>query len=200
MTDVARYRSLPVGSVGSHANGWWGALTLIATEAALFAYLLFSYYYVAVQHGRDWLPAKLPGFMLAGPNTVLLLSSSVLVWRGDTLVKRGRSGPAALWLGGAAVFGAIFVVVQYLEWSNKEFSIQTSSYGSLYFTVTGFHVMHVIVGVAVLLALTLWTALGYFDERRNAAVSAGALYWHFVDVVWIALFTTFYITPYLGVG
>jgi len=200
MTDVAHYRSLRIGSVGSHANGWWGAVTLIVTEAALFTYLLFSYYYVAVQHGRDWLPSKLPGFLLSGPNTVALLASSLLVWRGEMLVKRGRNGAAALWLGGGAALGAIFVVVQYFEWRDKDFGIVTSSYGSLYFTITGFHVMHVVVGIAVLLALTLWTALGYFDPKRNAAVSAGALYWHFVDVVWLALFTTFYVTPYLGVG
>lgn len=200
MTDMARYRELPVGSIGHHANGWWGALTLIATEAALFAYLLFSYFYVAVQNGRDWLPAELPGFKLAGPNTVVLIASSVLVWRGERAIKRGAAESASLWIAAGALLGAIFVGVQVVEWSDKKFGIATSSYGSLYFTITGFHMLHVIVGVAILLALALWSALGYFDSRRNAAISAGAIYWHFVDAVWLAIFTSLYVTPHLGVG
>ena len=158
MTDALRYRELPVGSIGHRANGWWGALTLIATEAALFAYLLFSYYYVAVQNGRDWLPAELPGFKLAGPNTIVLVVSSVLVWLGERAIKRGAARIASLWMAGGALLGAIFVTVQYFEWSSKAFGIATSSYGSLYFTITGFHMMHVIVGVVVLLTLAAWSA------------------------------------------
>jgi heme/copper-type cytochrome/quinol oxidase subunit 3 len=175
-------------------------LTLICTEAALFAYLLFSYYYIAVQHGREWLPSKLPEFKFAGPDTAVLILSSVLVWRGERLIKRGGGRRAALWTGGGALLGVIFLAVQAVEWHGKDFSPSTSSYGSLYFTVTGFHMLHVVVGVGVLLTLTVWTALGYFDRSRNSALSAGALYWHFVDAVWILIFSTFYITPYLGLG
>ena len=67
MTDLLFGRRIPVGSVGRRAGGWWGMMTLIATEGALFGFLLFSYYYLAVQHGRDWLPDDLPGFRLALP-------------------------------------------------------------------------------------------------------------------------------------
>ena len=83
--------TLPVGSMGRHANGWWGMIMLITTEAALFVYLLFAYSYTAVQHGRDWLPDPLPGIELSGPDTIILLLSSVVVWRGERLLKRGGS-------------------------------------------------------------------------------------------------------------
>ena len=76
----------------------------------------------------------------------------------------------------------------------------TSSYGSLYFLTTGIHEAHVVVGIAVLLALFLWTALDYFSPRRRLSVSAGVLYWHFVDIVWLLVFATYYLTPYLGFG
>ena len=89
----ARYHELPVGSIGRHANGFWGALTLIVTEAALFSYLLFSYYYVAIQHGRDWLPDKLPEFKLSAPDTILLIASSFVVARGEKLVRRAGRAP-----------------------------------------------------------------------------------------------------------
>ena len=59
---------------------------------------------------------------------------------------------------------------------------------------------HVIVGIAVLLAIFVWTALDYFSPRRRLSVSAGVLYWHFVDVVWLFVFTTYYLTPYFGFG
>ena len=57
---------------------------------------------------------------------------------------------------------------------------------------------HVVVGLLVLLVLLLWSALGYFDRERHAPVAIGAIYWHFVDAVWLTVFFTFYITPYLS--
>jgi len=83
------------------------------------------------------------------------------------------------------------------EWRDKPFAIDTSSYGSLYFTVTGFHMAHVIGGLLMIAPLMLWTALGKFDSRRRDPVSNGAIYWHFVDAVWLTVFFTFYVTPYL---
>ncbi len=87
-----------------------------------------------------------------------------------------------------------------LEWHNKPFSLSSSTYSSLYFTITGFHMAHVAVGLLMLGALLLWSALGMFDRWRHAPISIGAIYWHFVDAVWIAVFLTFYATPYLGLG
>ena len=76
---------LDLGSVrGQGSAGWMGMLTLIATEGALFGYLLFSYYYMALQLGRDWLPPELPSFRLSGPGTAILIASSVAV-RGRAL-------------------------------------------------------------------------------------------------------------------
>jgi cytochrome c oxidase subunit I+III len=96
--------------------------------------------------------------------------------------------------------GTAFAVVQYFEWRSKTFSLGTSSYASLYFVTTGFHMAHVVVGILVLAAIFGWTALDYFSPRRRLVVSAGVVYWHFVDVVWLFVFTTYYITPYLGFG
>ena len=201
MTDASQRFDLPVGSIGRHANGWWGMMMLIVTEGALFVYLLFAYYYAAVQHSRDWLPADLPGFKLSLPDTIVLLLSSVVVWRGERLLKQGRSGGvAAAYLGVAALMGIVFVAVQALEWAGKKFTPFSSSYGSLYFTITGFHMLHVAAGVLILATLALWSALGYFNRIRSAPVTIGAIYWHFVDAVWLVLFFTFYITPRLGLG
>jgi cytochrome c oxidase subunit III len=200
MTDVSQGLDLPVGSIGRHANGWWGMMMLIVTEGALFVYLLFAYYYAAVQHERNWLPEDLPDFRLSLPDTILLLLSSVVVWRGESLMKQGRSGATAVYLSVAALMGIVFVAIQALEWGTKKFTPFSSSYGSLYYIITGFHMAHVVAGVLILATLALWCALGYFNRIRSAPVSIGAIYWHFVDAVWLALFFTFYVTPRLGLG
>jgi cytochrome c oxidase subunit 3 len=97
----------------------------------------------------------------------------------------------------ALMLGIGFVVIQLNEWSKLTYDMTSNLYGSLYFTITGFHMLHVIVGLIILMVLLLWLALGYFDHRRYAAVTIGGLYWHFVDAVWLFVFTTLYLTPYL---
>ncbi len=72
------------------------------------------------------------------------------------------------------------------------------AYGSLYFTVTGFHLTHVLVGVVMLAMLFVWTLLGYFGVRRHSTVAIAVMYWHFVTAVWVAVFLTFYVSPYLA--
>ncbi len=94
--------------------------------------------------------------------------------------------------------GLGFAFIQFLEWRSKSYRFGASSYASLYYVTTAFHMAHVIVGLAVLAAIFAWTALDYFSPRRRLSVSAGVLYWHFVDIVWLFVFTTYYVTPYLG--
>ncbi|UIJ71012.1 cytochrome c oxidase subunit 3 [Aurantimonas sp. HBX-1] len=204
MSDAAIDRSgtlevgrLAVGSIGHHAGGWWGMMTLIATEGFLFVYLEFSYYYFASHYGREWLPSELPSFRLSGPGTVILILSSVAAWWGE---RGGKSGSRLKLLAGlfiALVLGVVFVALQLREWSDKPFTLASHSYASTYFVVTGFHMAHVIAGLLALAVLILWSGLGYFDRARFAPVSIGIVYWHFVDVVWLTVFVAFYVTPYL---
>ena len=193
---ILTFGRLGIGSLGRRSAGWLGMMTLILTEAFLFGYLLFSYFFMAFHDGRDWLPAELPTFYLSGPNTILLLLSSVVVWLGERSVRRERRIAGAAFLAGGLVMGAAFVAVQWIEWSEKPFRLDSNSYGSLFFVITGFHMAHVVAGLLILAALSGWTAMGLFDRSRHAHVSIGVIYWHFVDAVWLAVFFTLYITPY----
>jgi cytochrome c oxidase subunit III len=192
--------NIPVGPVGRRGVGFWGVATLVASEAALFSYLLFAYYYTGAAAASGWVLEPAPSLRLALPNTILLLLSSGAAWLGERGVLTRRRPLALAGLGAAFIMGTVFAIVQGFEWHTKPFSLGTSSYASLYFVTTGFHMAHVIVGVLVLAALFLWTALDYFSPRRRLTVSAGVLYWHFVDIVWLFVFTTYYLTPYLGFG
>jgi cytochrome c oxidase subunit 3 len=193
---------LPVGAIGTRASGWWAMLFVIFTEGSLFAYLLFSYYYLAAQpHLPGTFPeGGMPSLSLALPNTIILLLSSVAVAWAQAGVERDRKGQLMLGLAISLLLGITFLVVQYFEWAEKPFTLASSSYASLYFVITGFHMAHVVVGVFILVALLTWSALGYFDNVRFTHVHVGGIYWHFVDAVWIAVFFTFYITPLLGLA
>lgn len=194
--ETLKIGALGFGSVGKGSSGWLGIVMLILTEGSLFGYLLFSYFYMQLQLGRDWLPPELPSFRLSGPNTVLLVLSSVAVWAGERGVKHDRRWLGVAGLSAGFVLGSVFVGIQVKEWMDKPFVLDTSSYSSLFFTITGFHMAHVIVGLFVLATLILWTALGLFGSGRHAPIGIGSLYWHFVDAVWLAVFTSLYITPY----
>ena len=186
----------PVGSAGELSSGWWGMKTLIITEASLFVYLIFSYLYLASQTPQHWPPEGLPRIGIGAFNTSILFSSSVFVWLCERLVRRRKINRAIASMGLAILLGVVFVGIQLKEWHAHPYGIATHLYGSLYFTITGFHVIHVLVGLIVLTFLLLWIALGYFDEKRCAALKVGGLYWHFVDVVWIFIFITLYVTPF----
>lgn len=192
--------ALPVGAIDTRASGWWAMIFVVFTEASLFAYLLFSYFYLAVQpHPVGTFPeGGLPSVALALPDTVVLLLSSAAVAWAQFNIERDDNFRLCLGLAAGAVLGMVFLAVQYFEWAEKPFTLASSTYSSLYFTVTGFHMAHVIVGVVMLWALFAWSAMGYFNRVRYAHVHIGALYWHFVDAVWLVIFFTFYITPYLG--
>ena len=128
MTNIAPSLDLPVGSMGRHANGWWGMIMLIVTEAALFGYLLFAYYYLAVQHGREWLPAVLPGWKWSIPETIALLLSAAVVWAAERrLIRNGSDLSLVLMLIAAALLGVVFLVLEVFDWVSESFTPYTDS-------------------------------------------------------------------------
>jgi cytochrome c oxidase subunit 3 len=188
---------LPVGSEGKLAGGWWGILALIVTEGSLFGYLLFSYFYLSSQAEQHWPPEGLPSLLLPGINTAILVASSVCVWVSERCVAQKRKWGSMIGMMLAILLGALFVGIQLVEWSKKTYGMTSDLYGSLYFTITGFHMLHVVIGLVILLLLLVWISLRYFDEKRHAAITIGGIYWHFVDVVWLFVFTTLYLFPYM---
>jgi len=189
---------LPVASLEHNSVGWWGMLCLIATESSLFVYLLFSYAFFAVRFGPGWLPVAHPSLKLAGPDTVILLSSSAVIWWAEKGARTGRRRQHLIGVAATMAMGLVFLIVQAFEWKSKPYSITSGSYGSLYFTITGLHMAHVIVGMVILGVVFAWSAAGKFTTRRHTPVLISSTYWHFVDAVWVVVFTTLYLAPYLA--
>jgi cytochrome c oxidase subunit I+III len=194
-TDT-EFGELPVGASGRHNIGWWGMACVVATEAAFFGYLLFSYYYLGSLSTNPW-PDVVPRIGLPAINTLVLISSSVAVWMAARGIRRNSNTRLVGWLGTAIVLGVVFISLQVVEYGREKFSMTHDAYGSLFYTITGFHGAHVIVGLLMLVVVFIRAARGHFRAGRHEAITNVALYWHFVDVVWLAVFTSLYITPHL---
>jgi len=190
---------LVVGNLSTHNTGLWGVWALIVTEGSLFLYLLTSYAYLSLTGHQTWPPDGLPELLKPGISTIILLLSSGVVFAAEKLLEKGRRNASLLVLAIAFVMGVVFVAMQAHEWGQKPYTPATHLYGSLYFTITGFHMAHVVVGLGVLACLWLWIALRRIAPGRMAPLRVGGLYWHFVDAVWIAVFSTLYLIPYLHV-
>ncbi|QGZ67050.1 cytochrome c oxidase subunit I [Paraburkholderia acidisoli] len=189
--------TLPVGSAGEHSGGWWGVLTLVATEACLFGYLIFTYLYSESQTSLAWPPEGMPKVGIGALNTAFLLASSVFVWLAERVLRKGRKRSSIALMLTAIALGIVFLLIQVKEWKDHPYGMTAHLYGSLYFTITGFHMAHVVVGLIVLAVMSLWIALGYLDPKRTAPITIGGLYWHFVDVVWLFIFSTLYLSPFI---
>jgi cytochrome c oxidase subunit I+III len=194
-TDT-EFGELPIGASGRHDIGWWGMACVVATEAAFFGYLLFSYYYLGSLSTNPW-PDVVPRIGLPAINTLVLISSSVAVWMAARGIRRNSNTRLVAWLGTAIVLGIVFISLQVVEYGREKFSMTHDAYGSLFYTITGFHGAHVIVGLVMLVVVFIRAARGHFRAGRHEAITNVALYWHFVDVVWLAVFTSLYITPHL---
>ena len=183
---------------GSHSISWWAMVIVILNESVVFASLLASYFYIHF-NSVLWPPqgVKRPELVLSSINTLILISSSlVLLWAAAGLrqenVGRFRIGLAITFL-----MGILFLGFQLYEYTRLDFLPQEHAYGSLFWSITGLHALHVLAGLLMLAYLQVRAAFGHFTAKRHQAVENISLYWHFVDVVWILIFASLYLSPYL---
>lgn len=184
---------------GARATGWWGMVLFIVAELALFGSALAGYFFLRF-HSPEWPPAGIeePDLMLGGVATVLLLGSSVPMMWAERSIARGQVARMRIGVAIAIVLAIAFLSIQAWEYADATFTFRDSAYGSLFFTITSLHGLHVIAGILIASFLEARSAAGHFDADHHLAVQTGALYWHFVDLVWIAIFVSLYISPRIG--
>jgi heme/copper-type cytochrome/quinol oxidase subunit 3 len=190
----------PVGVEKGRAPGWWGMVMLIFTEATLFAILLTSYFYLRFQSGPVWPPdgIRKPDLGLILVMTPILLGSSLPVHWAGVGIRKGRQWQLRLGLLLTTLMGGTFLGLQAVEYATKlkEFTPRTDVYGSLFYTITGFHGAHVAVGLLLLIWLQVKAWRGGFTPDRRLAVEVITMYWHFVDAVWVFILTALYLSPH----
>jgi heme/copper-type cytochrome/quinol oxidase subunit 3 len=138
-------------------------------------------------------------FVKTGIFSVCLFASSFTIWRSERSLSQGRHRAMRGWLATTILLGGIFLVGQGLEyWTLFKSGVSVSSnlFSTTFFTLTGFHGIHVCAGLVALLIVLGLTLAGDFKRRPSPALKAVGLYWHFVDLVWVVVFSTVYILPH----
>jgi cytochrome c oxidase subunit 3 len=188
------------GGEGRSTN-WWGMMFFIASEALIFANLIAGYLYLEIRNGSWTLPSgEHLDVLFPAINTAILIASSIPARFAGASIAKGNKRGLILGLTGTIILGATFLGGQIYEYTglfNQGFTLQYKTFGSFFFTLTGFHGMHVTVGLIFLLICLIRALRGDFSQKKHFAVEAGEMYWHFVDVVWIVVFSTVYLLPLL---
>jgi heme/copper-type cytochrome/quinol oxidase subunit 3 len=169
-------------------------VVFVASEAMFFA-TFFGAYFTIYSVNPVWPPAGFPRLEpeLATVLTVLLVASSVTLQIGVRAIRRDRTRAMLVWLGLTILLGAGFLGLQLYDYSLLGFGVRDGIFGSLFYVMTGLHMAHVFGGVVFLALVLLQGFGGQLSDASHDSLEAGAIYWHFVDVVWICLFTTFYL-------
>lgn len=193
-------------AVGERSLGWWGMIFFIASEALIFANLIAAYLYLEIRQGAWTLPTG-DHLDVVFPlvNTVFLLASSIPARIAGAGIAKDNRRNLIIGLLGAIVLGAIFLGGQAYEYSklystcvnNACFTPQYGAFGSAFFTLTGFHGLHVTIGLIFLIIVLIRSLRGNFSAKSHFGIQAAEMYWHFVDIVWIFVFTTVYLLPLL---
>lgn len=176
------------------SRGRVGMFSLIIGESAIFTIFVVAYiYYIGRStYGPTPQILDIPVF-----NTICLLSSSLTIWMAEHAIERGRIRVFGAWWALTMTLGIVFLAGTALEWNRLIFTngltIRTNLFGTTFYSLVGLHATHVIVGLIMLSLVMLFTLLGRVEQRHVERIQILSLYWHFVDAVWVVVFTVVYI-------
>jgi cytochrome c oxidase subunit 3 len=175
----------------------FGLIVFLCAESMIFLGLFMAYLTFKLVN-PEWPPEGTPKLelLLPGINTLILISSSFVIHRADTDIKNNNVQGMRLWFFITAAMGAIFLVGQLYEYTHLEFGLTTNLFASTFYVLTGFHGLHVFLGLLLMLAV-LWRSRqpSHYSAENHFGIEATELYWHFVDVIWIILFFLLYLLP-----
>lgn len=180
---------------------FWGVILLAVTEAMLFAVLLFSWFYVWAR-ADAWPPGGItpPELGMSAFRTLVLLATSLTVWFAERALHRGRRGATSAWIVVTLLGSGYFLATHVHEFLVKipeEFLWSDHAYGSLWWTILNFHGAHLAVGMLIWLFVLVRLGRGAYGPEDTTEFQTSAIYWHFVDVVWVFVYTSLYLLPNL---
>lgn len=177
------------------SKGVVGMASLILAETAMFS--IFVVAYVCYMGTDKYGPTPREVLQLPIFNTVCLLSSSLTIWLAEHSISRRNMSAFTLWWGATFLLGAIFLFGTAREWSTLIYqhglTIRTNLFGTTFYSLVGLHATHVFVGLMLLLLVFILAATKNLRPEHAERVKVLALYWHFVDAVWVVVFTVVYL-------
>ena len=175
-----------------------GMLLFIISEIMVFGAFFTAYFFIRVVQGEQWFPFEefaLPK-AVAGVNTAILLSSSLTMHWSLEAIKKGNKAGMKAGLLITTLLGATFLFVQvneYINLTQEGMTPQAFAQGSIFYGLTGLHGAHVAIGLILLIMATVRAFRGHYTPEEHRGVEVPGIYWHFVDVMWVVVFTTVYI-------
>lgn len=171
-----------------------GMLLFIISEVMVFGAFFTAYFFIRVVDANPWPAAgtELPK-IIAGFNTAVLLSSSVTIHWALESVKRGNRFGLKAGMLTTFFLGCTFLFVQINEYVHIGFAPSSSAQASVFYGLTGLHGAHVFIGLCLLLMVTVRAFRGHFSPEQHRGVEVPGIYWHFVDVMWVVVYTTVYL-------
>ena len=167
----------------------------ILSEVMLFG-ALFAAYFVIRGESSGWPPGgrfERPDLLLPAVNSILLISSSATMQRAVRAARGGDRSRILRWLGLTLLLGGIFLLIQGYEFSTNGFGLDAGVFGSTFYILTGFHGAHVLAGLVLIAIVANRARRGLVSAEHHTALEGTSYYWHFVDVVWIFLFSSLYV-------
>lgn len=177
------------------SRGRVGMLSLIIGESALFTIFVVAYIFYIGKSLTGPTPAQVLEVPILG--TICLLSSSFTIWRSEHAIEHGKMRAFAGWLALTILLGLIFMAGTAMEWHKlivqDGLTIRTNLFGTTFYSLVGLHATHVILGLSMLSVVLVMALLDRFPAAQSERFAVIALYWHFVDVVWVVVFTVVYV-------
>jgi cytochrome c oxidase subunit III len=200
MTTATTSSTIPITAPGEPAwtlpnKGIVGMACLIMAESAIFIIFVVAYIFYIGKSLSGPLPAQVLELPIFG--TICLLSSSLTIHFAEVNLHKGNIRNTTLGLAGTVLLGTIFLITTGLEWYHLMhdwgLTIRTNLFGTTYYSLVGLHATHVVVGLFMLSVTLFLSATGRVNESHFNKVQVLSYYWHFVDAVWVIVFTVVYI-------
>lgn len=196
MDEHATEDHFPMNPVPGVHTTKFAVWLFLASEIMFFAGLIAAY--IVLRTGSSSWPivSEILNVPLVAFNTFILLVSSLVMVRALAAIEDGDQKGLRLNLAATLVLGTIFVGIQAFEWTSlmaEGTQINSNLFGSIFYTLTGFHGLHVLLGVLTLVNVLIKASRGGYTQSDHGGVELMGLYWHFVDVIWIFLFTILYL-------
>ena len=172
----------------------WGLLTFLVSESLMFGGFFATYLFFRA-NTSVWPPEGTEvELLLPTINTIILVSSSFVIHLGDVAIKKNNVWGMQFWYIVTAIMGAVFLLGQAYEYMTLGYGLTSNVFANCFYIMTGFHGLHVFVGLLLILGV-LWRSRrpGHYSISKHTGIEMAEIYWHFVDIIWIVLFTLVYI-------
>jgi cytochrome c oxidase subunit 3/cytochrome o ubiquinol oxidase subunit 3 len=170
----------------------------LGSDCLLFGSLISTYLLLRHRSTQGPGPEDVFDIPFTSVSSFVLLMSSLTMALAVAAISRGDVHRNRIWLGTTALLGAVFIggqVYEFTTFYREGLGYTTNIFGSAFYTLTGFHGVHVSVGIVMLMSLLVMSLRGNLGPDRAESVETIGLYWHFVDIVWILIFTIVYLIP-----